>query len=182
MQKRVVVMSASILFLITLATVSIVNFFKTSDQVTGLVIARDIEKLTEIFQKIHATCHIIGFDYQKNPINFLNVKEFTSSEVGPMNLAYPKKWKGPYLDDNLAVQGKEYMVVKTNQGYFITPGEGVLLPNNNVIGKDIILDENANISAMLQDKNGLSYQGKPLAASMNYLHDAVDLAVMELSE
>lgn len=182
MEKRVIVMSASIVILAGLAAVSVFNFFKTSDQVTGSVITHDIAQLTQIFNKIHATCHIIGFDYQKNPINFLNVKEFTSSEVGPMNLAYPKKWKGPYLDDNLAVQGKEYMVVKTNQGYFITPGEGVELPNNKVIGKDIVLDENANISAMMQDKNALSYQGKPLAAPMDYLHDVVDLEVGELSE
>ena len=181
MKKRFILMCATALVFAGLFGISLFNFFKTSDEVTGSVIAQDIAKLAQIFGTIHARCHIINFDYQKNPINFLNVKEFRSSEVGSMNLGYPKRWQGPYLDDNLAVQGKQYQVVRTNQGYFITPGEGVELPNGKVIGKNIILDENANISAMMQDRNALSYKGYPLAARMN-LEESVDLEVVELSE
>ncbi len=142
------------------------NFMYRSASVTGNVIADDVQQLAAIFDTIHKECGIISFDYQQNPINFLNVAVFTSSEVGPMNLTYADKWRGPYVEDNLAVQGKEYMVVQTNQGYFITPGNGVKLPNGMVIGTDIILNEAADIQAMMRNPQKLLYKNRPLAAPL----------------
>ncbi|MCK5632726.1 hypothetical protein KAH94_03190, partial [bacterium] len=102
----------------------------------------------------------------KNPINFLNIEKFVGSEVGSMNLAYPKQWEGPYLNDNPTIQEKEYMVVRTKKGYFITPGQGVRLGNGKVIGKDIIIDENSEIFSMMQDETTLQFEGKSLAAPL----------------
>ncbi len=75
----------------------------------------------------------------------------------------PEKWEGPYLNRNLVFEGKEYQVVRTNKGYFITPGEGVTLPNGTTIGKDIVLNETSDIAAMSQDKQPLNYNHQALA-------------------
>ena len=64
------------------------------------------------------------------------VKSFEGSEVGSLNLAYPKKWQGPYLGDNPTFQGKAYQIIRTKNGYFVTPGDGIMLPNGLVIGRD----------------------------------------------
>ncbi len=158
-------------YILPIITVCVVGIFiylsfwvfkKSSKQVTLDMMSQDVQTLKGIFDRIQMTCKIIDFDYQKNPINFLNVEEFTGSEVGPMNLAYPENWEGPYVPDNPTMQALEYQIVKTKQGYFITPGDGVTLPNGKVIGKDIPLDENADMATVI--KNDLTVSGKVLAA------------------
>jgi len=130
------------------------------------LIIQDIAQLKAIFEKIDNPCRIIDFDLQQNSINFLTIKKggFVGSELGSMNVALPKKWDGPYLQDNPTMDGKEYMVVRSTKGYFITPGNGVTLPNGKIIGKDIILDKDANIGCMMFEENALSYKKTPLAA------------------
>jgi len=130
------------------------------------IISKEVVQLVEIMKRIDKKCKIIDFDSQKNPINFLNVTKFVGSEVGSMNLTYPDQWEGPYLKDNFTIQEKEYQIVQTKKGYFITPGDGVHLGNGKVVGKDIILDENADIAAMMRDKNALMFEGKALAAPL----------------
>lgn len=153
------------LVFVGLFLLSFVGFYIKSKKDTGLIIADDVAQLKIILEKIHATCKIIDFDYQKNWINFLNVASFEGSEVGNMNLAYPEKWEGPYLKDNPTIQEKEYMVVKTDKGYFITPGEGVRLPNGKKIGSDILLDINTDIQQLIQG-GVLAYKQKPLATTL----------------
>ncbi len=146
---------------------SFVNFFYRSDIVTGTVITQEVKRLAQIFQTIHKQCTILGFDNQQNNINFLNVEKFTGSEVGPMNLARPEKWEGPYVCENPTIQSKEFMVVRTSDGYFITPGNGVRLPNGKVIGKDILLTKDADIEALMKDKNALYFKDRSLAQKLN---------------
>lgn len=141
---------------------SFFTFKRSSKQLTIDIMVEDINNLKGIFDRIQATCRIISFDYQKNRINFLNVGEFVGSEVGPMNLAYPDKWKGPYVRDNPTMQTLEYQVVRTKKGYFVTPGDGVELPNGKIIGKDIQLTENTDIEQLM--KTDLLIEGKALAA------------------
>lgn len=145
---------------------SIKESFYHERQISGTVIANDVQKLQKIFEDIHKTCRILSFDYPKNPINFLNVQTFTSSEVGSMNLAHPKKWQGPYVEDNLEVQGIAYQVVRTKKGYFITPGDGVTLPNGKKVGSDIPIDENTDISALVQPGQPFNFKGRALAAPL----------------
>lgn len=143
------------------------SFFSTfyrSKQITGILIADNIERLAGIFKEINDTCGIINFDLKKNPINFLNVEKFASSEVGPMNLAHPEKWHGPYLPDNPTIHDKEFQIIYTKKGYFVTPGDGLTLPNGKVIGKDFVLDENSDIPMMMLNKKELLFEGKALAA------------------
>ena len=158
-----------------LIIISLVNVFYRTKQKTGDVIAHDVVRLVEIFQRIHRTCTIIDFDYQKNRINFLNVERFVGSEVGPMNLEHPERWEGPYLSDNPTVQDQEYQIVRTKNGYFITPGEGVRLPNGAQIGTDIIFDEDADIAVMMADERTLRYKGIALAAPLPLIRTLVPL-------
>lgn len=153
---------AIILFVIlaSLAIVRLVYYRVDSDE----LIAQKVVQLAEILERIEDQCNIIDFDRQKTPIDFLNVVKFVGSEVGGMNLAYPENWTGPYLNDNPTIQDKEFQVVRTKQGYFVTPGDGVVLSNGKVVGKDIVLDENADILKLMADPKGLNFNGKPLAA------------------
>ena len=163
---------SSIILLFLILTFVNVQYRARSN--TGMLIADNVAMLQEIFQRIHQTCIIIDFDYQKNPINFLNTKEFTGSEVGPMNLVHPDKWEGPYLEDNPTMQTIEYQIVHTKNGYFITPGEGVELPNDKVIGKDIMLNEDADIFAMMGDQDKLLFKRRALATPLD-LGSALDI-------
>ncbi len=83
-----------------------------------------------------------------------------------MNLIYPNKWEGPYLEDNPTIQAIEYQVVRTKKGYFITPGDNVRLPNGKIVGKDIKLDEGVDITAMMNDENMLMFKGESLAMTL----------------
>lgn len=156
----------TILIIAALLVISIFSFKKLLKSDTSTYIAQDIAQLVTIFAKIDATAGILGFDHQKNEINFLNIKKdgFVGSEVGSMNLIDPKKWDGPYFTEVPKMQEEDYMVVRTKKGYYITPGDGVTLPNGKIIGKDILFDEDADIEAMMHDDQALSYQGQPLAA------------------
>jgi hypothetical protein len=147
-----------------------ITFFDTiyrSKNDAGIMIAQTVVQLRDIFHRIHKTCVIIDFDNQQNSINFLNVAKFTGSEVGPMNLVHPDKWEGPYLPDNPTLYHIAYQVVSTKKGYYVTPGNGVTLPNKKVIGKDIILDQKADIDAMILNPQELLYKDKPLAARLD---------------
>lgn len=146
---------------------SLFNIQYRSKKYHAQLFAQDLAQLVTVFNQIDNECIIIDFDYQKNIINFLTIKNFVGSEVGSMNLSYPDKWQGPYLDDNPTMQEKEYMVVRTNKGHFITPGDGVELPNGKRIGVDIMLDEDADIAALMADDNALRYNGKALAIPLN---------------
>lgn len=147
--------------------VSIFHVMYRPRYIASAMIAQDVTQLHDIFKKIHNDCGIISFDYQKNNINFLNVKDFSGSEVGPMNLARPQGWQGPYLTDNLTIQGKEYQVVTTTNGHYIVPGDGVVLANGKEIGKDIILDEAADIDFLTRKDRPLTHQGAALAIKLS---------------
>jgi hypothetical protein len=160
-----------------LLVVTFVNFFYRSDVVSSTIITQEVKRLADIFQTIHEQCTISGFDNQQNIINFLNVEQFTGSEVGPMNLVRPEKWQGPYVDDNPTIQSKEFMVVKTDSGLFITPGNGVRLPNGKVVGKDIVLSKDADIAAMMQDSNALHFKDKALAQKLTLSSGTLNAAL-----
>jgi len=158
----------TVLLFLLLAGVSLYRLFYQAKTFSDQLISREVVQLVDVFKRIDKACKIISFDYQKNHINFLNIKKggFVGSEVGPLNLTFPQNWEGPYMDDNPTIQQKEYQVVRTKKGYFITPGDGVVLSSGKVVGKDVILDENADIKAMMQKDGELNYKGKALAAPL----------------
>lgn len=154
--------------LIVLLVISIFSVKYWSREEAGTIMAEDIQRLAEIFERISVECTILSFDYPKNPINFLTIKAggFVGSEVGSMNLKHPEKWQGPYVQETPTMQGKAYQIISTAQGYFIVPGDGVKLPNGKVVGKDIVLDGNTNIYALMNDSQGLMFEGQPLASPL----------------
>lgn len=166
-KKYGISLGVGLLFALLLIT-TVIGYLREKPTHTASMMAQDIAQLKEIFERIEKTCGILSFDYQANPINFLTIKKdgFIGSEVGSMNLAYPDKWQGPYLLDNPTMQGKEYEIVSTSKGYFIVPGRGVELPNGKIVGVDIMLDEHADVVAMMHDKEKLMFDGKPLAAAL----------------
>lgn len=147
-------------------TIAVINTFVSSKEYVADIMQQDLQRLATIFKQIDQDCGILSFDYQRNPINFLTVGTFASSEVGSMNLIHADKWQGPYLKDNLTVQNKEYVIRKTKKGLFLTPDDEVKLPNGKIIGKDIVLDENADIGLMMHNDEQLSFKGKPLALEL----------------
>jgi hypothetical protein len=146
--------------------IAIINTFISSKEYEGELIESDVRRLAGMIQQIEKDCKILSFDGQKNVINFLNNKSFTGSEVGPVNLKHPDRWKGPYADHNPTMQGKNYLVVRTKKGYFVTPGEGVKLPNGKIVGTDINIDENADIEVMMKDDKMFRYKSKSLAVPL----------------
>lgn len=165
--------TSGILFAILLIASGITIKYRNK-QYLGDLIFKDVSNLVRIFETINRDCIILGFDYQKNPINFLNIKSFSGSEVGPMNLLYPKKWRGPYATKNPTMEGIEYQIIHTRQGYFIAPGQGVKLPNGKIIGKDILFDEQADIIQMAKDPYTLNFQNKPFALQLYIGKQALD--------
>jgi len=163
---NVVIPVLTVFLFLVLVGISLYQMFYDVKIVSDVMIAKEVQVLVDIFKRIDKKCKIISFDYQKNRINFLNVEKFAGSEVGPMNLAYPKNWEGPYLKDNPTIQDKEYQVVRTDKGYFITPGDGVKLSNGKIVGKDIVLNEKADIPKMMVDQKALNFKGSALAASL----------------
>jgi hypothetical protein len=152
--------------LITLTIIALWVWFSQIREYRDDVIADDMVTLSTIFNEIDRTCHIIGFDYPYNIINFLTVEKFYGSGVGSMNIEKPENWKGPYVEKNPSMQGLEYVVRRTHFGNFITPADGVTLSNGKTIGKDIIITSDSNISAMSKDPNLLLSKNGPLVAKI----------------
>lgn len=146
--------------------IAVMNTFITSKEYVADIIDHDVKMLAEVFKQIDEQCGILSFDYPKNPINFLNVAKFSTSELGPMNLIHPENWQGPYVKDTPRIQDKVYVIRKTAKGLFITPDDDIKLPNGKVIGKDIILDEKADIAAMMNDETQLKFKDKVFAAPL----------------
>lgn len=157
----------TIVLLAVLVGISVFSLVYKSNSNTVALIDNDLNLLVDAFTRIDQDCRIVHFDYALNTINFLNVTAFVGTEVGAIHVAFPERWKGPYMKENPMIQGQEYMVVVTHQGCFITPGTGVRLPNGKVMGIDIVLNEDADIESMMKPDGLLNYKDKPLAAKLN---------------
>lgn len=118
-------------------------------RITITTIPSEIKALQTIFKRIQERCIIVGFDLKQTPINFLNVKSFSGTEVGDMKLRNPELWEGPYVKENPSVNGVEYQIVSTKNGYFIVPGNGVVVLEGKKIGTDIMVTADADIKKLV---------------------------------
>lgn len=159
----------SISILILLFLIFAYRHFKYTPLDEAVLIESDLNTLIDKLNQIDKECSILDFKYDRNFIDFLTVKSFTTSEVGALNLAYPNNWKGPYLPDSPEIQDKVYEVVKAKDGYFIVPGRGVVLPNRLEMGKNIIIDDKTKVLEMLAIGGDLNYNGKELAKRLNFI-------------
>lgn len=158
----------------------VIKYISQARRANDGLIATHILQLSDIFKKINATAKIIGFRHENNYIDFLNVRSFQGSEIGPMTLLEPKSWQGPYLDENVSIEGKEYQIVVTKKGPFIIPGNGVKLSNGMIIGKTLIIDAKSDIEALMRDPTGLLSGDRPLAAAVEmYQNPIIELEKAE---
>jgi hypothetical protein len=171
-----------VIFVAVLVVISI-RFFSQARSHNDNQIAQQIQQLAGIFNRINDCCQITGFRYQRNYINFLTVARFEGSQIGSMNLAHPERWAGPYLDQNITIEGREYQIVTTKKGYFIIPGDGVKLANGQIIGKTLIINRESDIESLMSDSKALlSTHGQPLAARIETVEAIMsDAALLEES-
>lgn len=155
-----------LLFCLLLGCVSALTFgvlWYQAKQLTSAAIARDIALLARIFDDINKTCGIIGFEHETNYVDFLTVRSFVGTAVGAMNMRKPRNWRGPYVTENPAVQGRLYQVVRTIKGYVLLPGNGVRLSNGLIMGKDIVITAQTDIRSLVESGQLQNRDGRPLA-------------------
>jgi hypothetical protein len=164
-------------------SVMLVAFMRGARKEDSEVMAQQIQKIHAIFSGINEECGIISFDRDHAAIDFLNTIKFSGSQVGPMNLAHPERWQGPYVERTMEIQDKPYQIVKTKKGYVILPGDGVRLYNKKVIGMTLKINFDTDITELVHDKNFLAaVSDKPLAMIIPVLNDEVKEHVFALGE
>ncbi len=168
------------LFLSILFVITFVAYWHQARLFPEQVMTNDITQLSAIFNKINDTCGILNFQSNPAMIDFLNVISFKGSEVGSMTLKFPTKWEGPYLRDNPTIQEKHYQIVKTKHGYFVIPGNGVVLKNGLIMGKDIVINENTDMAELIRNKSLVDSTGKPVALPINTLNMISSITLEEL--
>jgi len=156
----------STLFLSLIVTVFVIRVFYSRPRIVAAIIEDDIKLITLALEKIDARCNILTIEDTHNEIDFLNTKSFSGSQVGPISLAYPKKWEGPYLRISPTLQEKFYEIVKAKDGVFVMPGRGVRLPNGLVVGKDFNVDREAEVLKLAGKGGPLSYEDKKFASKL----------------
>lgn len=132
------------------------------------VITSDLEQIEKHLNEIDRDCNILSVVPARAYVDFLNVNTFTGSTIGALNLAYPDKWQGPYMRKNPSIHGIFYELVKTREGVFIIPGNGVKLPNGLVVGKDFEVTFGTEIGKMLEAGGQLNFKNEPLARKLTF--------------
>jgi hypothetical protein len=158
----------SISLFVLLIGLFIFKMFYSKSEFVASAINNDITAIALSLEKIDRECSILSFEHNKNFVDFLNVKAFSGSRVGSMNLAYSDKWDGPYLKSNPTIKSKFYVIVKAEDGLFVVPGNGVKLPNKLVIGKDFEITEKSLVGKMIQEGGKLFFKGKQLGKQLKF--------------
>ena len=155
------------LVVVAICTSVIMKYLSQARVANDGLIADQVQQLYTIFNRINESCKITGFRHKKDHIDFLNTISFAGSVVGPMNLLEPEKWQGPYVDESITMNGKEYQIVATKTGFYIVPGDGVKLSNGQIVGKTLMIGPKSNIEQMMRDPQALLSNGSALAARID---------------
>lgn len=124
-------------------------------------------EIAKIIEKIDKKCKILCFIDEHNPINFLNVKEFSGNTIGSIQISDPKKWEGPYLNEVPFYGEKPISIFVHQSGVYLVPGNGTSLDNGKIIGKDIVFDKNFNEENLIKTFPELTKNGKKLICKIN---------------
>lgn len=169
MNKKIAFALASGTFLVGIVLVGVWGYFRSAPVYKSGLVHQEVEQVAQLLARIDADCNVLSIRSGCNKIDFLNVISFAGSQVGPLNLMHPKKWRGPYINDNPVFDGKLYELAETIHGYFVVPGLGARLPNGLVMGKDIILRPTTNIPAMVQPGGALHHDGYAFAHKLEFV-------------
>lgn len=156
----------TVFFLVFMTVIFVVRVFYGRPMVVASIIEDDLKIISLALDKIDAKCNILTLEDDHSEIDFLNVEKFSGSQVGPIGLAYPDKWEGPYLQVNPSLQGIFYEIVKAKDGVFVVPGRGVRLPNGLVVGKAFTITPAIEVGPMLKPGGALMYENTPLAVPL----------------
>jgi hypothetical protein len=159
----------SSLLLATIACIFVYQVLKERPYYLTTVIRSDFEQIEKNLTAIDTECNILSIVSTRAQIDFLNIEKFAGSMVGCLNLAYPAKWKGAYMQRNPTLQGIFYELAKTADGFYIVPGHGVKLPNGLIVGKHFEINTSFPIVQMLQPGGKLNYKGEPLARKVKFI-------------
>ena len=134
---------------------------------SNFAVIKEIEELKKALEHIHSSCSVMSTSQELAPIDFLNVKEFSGSQVGPLHLKYPDKWQGPYCETSICYKGHPFALLTNHKGYYIVPGNGVVLDNGLIIGKDITFTSDCDIEALVTSFPALVSENKLLVGKLN---------------
>lgn len=165
-RKYFTVFSATLLSVIVVFVMF--KMFYTKPYFVASVMHNDMNRIERILHNIDKTCEILGTQGGSAAIDFLTIKTFTGSMVGGVDLAHPKNWRGPYLEQNPTMQGRFYELAKAKDGYFIIPGKNVMLPNGVVIGRDLIVSAKNSLEKHTKIGGFLNYKGIKLAVKASF--------------
>jgi hypothetical protein len=165
-QKYFVFFSTSLLVLLLM--IFFLKIYQDTSGVRSAVISEDLDRLEQILNRIDKECNILSIRTQGADLNFFTVEKFAGSNVGCLNLAYPKNWRGPYLRQDPTIDGRFYEIVRANDGYFIVPGQGVKLPNDMIMGKDIVINNHTRVYDLLKPGGKLNFKGQALATQLKF--------------
>ena len=132
------------------------------------IIAEDLAGIEKVLNRIDKECNILSIRSDRATIDFLTVQKFVGSTIGCLNLAYPERWKGPYLQINPSIQENFYEIVHAKDGYFVLPGTGVKLANGKEMGKDVIITHNTVVKQLLQPGGTLNFNGKAMGFRIGF--------------
>jgi len=160
----------STLFLALIVFVFVIRIFYSRPRIVASLIEDDVRMITLALERIDADCNILRVLEDRNEISFLNVKKsgFDGSVVGPLSLAYPEKWDGPYLNFNPTLQDRFYEIVKAKDGIFVVPGEGVALPNGMTVGKEFEVTIQTKVNDLLQVGGPLTFEDRAFGAQLMF--------------
>lgn len=158
----------TIIFVVMLGLVLLLRMFLDTSQERAFVIDQDLNQLAAILTSIDKECNILSIINNRGLLNFFTVQKFVGSQVGCLNLAYPARWKGPYLKSNPLIQGAFYEIIKTKEGLFIVPGSGVQLPNGIIMGDSFIVNEKTSLDQALQLGGPLRFGNTLLALKLSF--------------
>jgi len=158
-----------VLFVVAITFVMVYNVIYNRPFFKSRLIAFDTHRISRTLKEIDEYCNILSVRSSRNSIDFLTVKEFVGSEVGCLNLAYPKQWKGAYFRDNPSIRGRVYEIVKAEEGFYVLPGQGVELPNGLEMGKDVIITPETKVEPLLDKDELLNYQGIALGKRLDFV-------------
>jgi len=166
MQRYFTVFSVTLLSVLMLIFIG--RIFYSRPYFLASIIKEDLVMIDRCLAKIDKECNILDIRPDNATIDFLTVEKFVGSMVGCLNLAYPERWKGPYVRVTPTLQSRPYEIVHTHEGLFIVPGKGTKLPNGLVINKDFKCDYQSSIIKMIKPGGQLHYKGEAFAIQLKF--------------
>lgn len=162
------------LFIVVMTAVCTAHFVMYTPLWHTRLIQGDLNQIAHATYLMDHDCGLQELRTGRHPIKLLTQKTPPESVI---ELSHPENWRGPYLHKVLTLQGKPYELLKTKNGLYVVPGNGVKLPSGAVIGDTFSWCANTDMNALSQSGGILFYQSAPLVRRVDYQGRATVVAV-----